>query len=354
MKAARFMGVEQIEVGEIPTPTPKNDEVLAKISYAGYCGTDMDLLDGTMVHIRNGFTKYPLVPGHEWSGTVVAVGKDVRRFAVGDRITADVSLGCGCCDYCHHGRYNLCYDREVIGSYRNRQGAFAEYIAVPERHTYKIPKGVSLEEAALAEPAATAAYAVRRSNIQMGDRVLVIGDGPIGQLAAQLAWIEGAVQVIVAGSWDEKLSIAKKCGATATINYHKSDVTAEAIALTDGKGPDVIIESSGNQTALAQAVAATKARRNTFSDQLVSRYADPSAGQYDDYKGLHSGLLPCQPKFIPSCSGIYGGGQAKRKTAYHAYQAIGRVGRCGQVDPCEERDAHKNSPEALMIIRCPR
>lgn len=271
MKAARFMGVEQIEIGEIPAPTPKDDEILAKIAYAGYCGTDMDLLDGSMVHIRNGFTKYPLVPGHEWSGTVVAVGKNVRRFAVGDRVTADVSLGCGCCDYCHHGRYNLCPDREVIGSYRNRQGAFAEYIAVPERHTYRIPDGVSMEEAALAEPAATAAYAVRRSNIQMGDRVLVIGDGPIGQLAAQLAGIEGAAQVIVAGSWDEKLSIARQCGASATINYHKSDVAAEAIAMTDGAGPDVIIESSGNQTALAQAVKALKPG-GTLS--LISWYHD--------------------------------------------------------------------------------
>lgn len=271
MKAARFMGIEQIEVGEIPTPTPADDEVLAKIAYAGYCGTDMDLLDGSMVHIRNGFTKYPLVPGHEWAGTVVAVGKNVRRFAVGDRITADVSLGCGCCDYCHHGRYNLCPDREVIGSYRNRQGAFAEYIVVPERHTYKIPDGVSLEEAALAEPAATAAYAVRRSHIQMGDRVLVIGDGPIGQLAAQLAWIEGASQVIVAGSWDEKLAIAKQCGATETINYHRSDVAAESIALTGGAGPDVIVESSGNQTALAQAIRALKPG-GTLS--LISWYQD--------------------------------------------------------------------------------
>jgi len=271
MKAARFMAVEEIEIGEIPAPTPKDDEVLAKIAYAGYCGTDMDLLDGSMVHIRNGNTKYPLVPGHEWSGTVVAVGKNVHRFAVGDRITADVSLGCGCCDYCHHGRYNLCPDREVIGSYRNRQGAFAEYIAVPERHTYKIPENVSLEEAALAEPAATAAYAVRRSNIQMGDRVLVIGDGPIGQLAAQLAWIEGAAQVIVAGSWDEKLAIAKQCGATDTINYHTTDVAAKAIALTGGAGPNVIIESSGNQKALAQAIQALKPG-GTLS--LISWYQD--------------------------------------------------------------------------------
>ena len=258
MKAARFMGVEQIQVGEIPTPVPKDNEVLAKIAYAGYCGTDMDLLDGSMVHIKNGFTTYPLVPGHEWAGTVVAVGKNVTKFAVGDHITSDVSLGCGSCDYCHHGRYNLCPDREVVGSYRNRQGAFAEYIAVPEHHTYKIPEGVSLEEAALAEPAATAAYAVRRTNIQMGDTVLVIGDGPIGQLAAQLARLSGASRVIVAGSWDEKLAIAKECGADETINYHREDVADAAIALTGGVGPDRIIESSGNQKALAQALRALK------------------------------------------------------------------------------------------------
>lgn len=208
MKAIRFMDPGVIEYSEIPQPEIRDDEVLAQIAYAGFCATDIELLTGEMIHIKNGNTKYPIIPGHEWSGTVVAVGKNVRDFKAGDQVTSDVSLGCGECENCRQGHYNLCPNREVVGSYRNRQGVFAQYVAIPQRHLYHIPEGLSLEEAALAEPAATAMYAVTKAQIPPGAQVLVIGDGPIGQLAAQLANIAGASRVIMAGSWDEKLAIA--------------------------------------------------------------------------------------------------------------------------------------------------
>ena len=120
MKAIRFMDPGVIEYSEIPQPEIRDDEVLAQIAYAGFCATDIELLTGEMIHIKNGNTKYPIIPGHEWSGTVVAVGKNVRDFKVGDRVTSDVSLGCGECENCRQGHYNLCPNREVVGSYRNR------------------------------------------------------------------------------------------------------------------------------------------------------------------------------------------------------------------------------------------
>lgn len=257
MKAIRFMQPEVIEYSEIPQPEVKDNEVLAEIAYAGFCATDIELLTGEMIHIKTGNTKYPIIPGHEWSGTIVAVGKDVRDFKVGDRITSDVSLGCGECEECRKGHYNLCPNREVVGSYKNRQGVFAQYVAVPQRHVYKIPEGLSLEEAALAEPAATAMYAVSKARIPAGAQVMVIGDGPIGQLAAQLANIAGASKVILAGSWDEKLDIAKECGIAETINYHHEDVVQRAAELTDG-GPEIIIETSGSNSAMDTAVKALK------------------------------------------------------------------------------------------------
>lgn len=257
MKAIRFMEPELITYSDIPRPRPKSNEVLAEIAYAGFCATDIELLTGEMIHIKNGLTTYPIIPGHEWSGTIVEVGENVQGLRAGDRITSDVSLGCGECDECRRGHYNLCPNREVIGSYRNRQGVFAQYVAVPQRHVYKIPDGLSMEEAALAEPAATAAYAVTKARIPAGAQVLVIGDGPIGQLAAQLANIEGASKVIMAGSWDEKLAIARECGIAETINYHKEDVVARARELTDG-GPEIIIETSGSNSALNSAVQALK------------------------------------------------------------------------------------------------
>ena len=255
MKAIRFMDPGVIEYSEIPQPEIRDDEVLAQIAYAGFCATDIELLTGEMIHIKNGNTKYPIIPGHEWSGTVVAVGKNVRDFKVGDRVTSDVSLGCG--ENCRQGHYNLCPNREVVGSYRNRQGVFAQYVAIPQRHLYHIPEGLSLEEAALAEPAATAMYAVTKAQIPAGAQVLVIGDGPIGQLAAQLANIAGASRVIMAGSWDEKLAIARECGIHETINYHNEDVIQRARELTEG-GPEIVIETSGSNVALNMAVQALK------------------------------------------------------------------------------------------------
>lgn len=258
MKVVHFEQPEVIKIAAVPEPVMKPDEVMCKVNYAGICGTDLDLLTGDMVHIKNGFTTYPIIPGHEWSGTIVKVGEDVKHFKVGDRVTADVSLGCGKCEFCRKGKYNLCPNREVIGSYRNRQGAMAEYICAPERHLYKVPDTVSDMEAALVEPAGTAAYAVRRANIPMGSSVMVIGDGPIGQCAAQLARLAGAAKVIVAGSWDQKLQIALDTGASAVINYHREDIAEKAIELTDGQGPDIVIESSGNNSAFLSAVKAVR------------------------------------------------------------------------------------------------
>lgn len=257
MKAIQFMQPEVIRYSDVPEPVLRDNEVLAKVAYTGFCATDIELLTGEMIHIKNGNTTYPIIPGHEWSGIITEVGKKVSGFEVGDHVTSDVSLGCGECDTCRNGHYNLCPNREVIGSYRNRQGVFAEYVAVPQRHLYKIPGSVDLLDAALAEPAATAAYAVTKAKIPAGASVLVIGDGPIGQLAAQLAHIEGAGTVIMAGSWDEKLEIAKSCGIDETINYHKEDVVSMAGSLTKG-GPEIIIETSGNDAALGSAVAALK------------------------------------------------------------------------------------------------
>lgn len=271
MKAIQFMGPESITLSDIPIPEIKDDEVLAKVAYAGFCGTDIDLLTGDMVHIKNGFTTYPLVPGHEWSGVIEKVGKNVTGFKPGDRVTSDVSLGCGSCEYCRKGKYNLCPNREVIGSYRNRQGVFAEYIAVPQRHLYLIPDGVSLEEAALAEPAGTAAYAVRRANITMGSNVLIVGDGPIGQLAAQFARQNGGAKVLMAGSWDEKLKVALDAGVDAAMNYHREDIVECSKRLTGGQGPDIIIETSGNKIALNDSIKALRPGGNIV---LISWYSD--------------------------------------------------------------------------------
>lgn len=279
--------------------------MLAKIAYAGFCATDIELLTGEMVHIKNGNTKYPIIPGHEWSGTIVEVGKNVRDFKVGDRITSDVSLGCGECDECRKGHYNLCPNREVIGSYKNRQGVFAEYVAVPQRHVYKIPDGLSMEEAALAEPAATAMYAVSKAKIPAGAEVLVIGDGPIGQLAAQLANIAGASKVIMAGSWDEKLAIAKECGIHETINYHKEDVVQRAKELTEA-GPEIVIETSGSNAALNNGCAGPETHGPDRGGELVQRSQCGRGHEHGYRQGCGAGRISGKPQLLRAGTAVYG------------------------------------------------
>lgn len=258
MKAVRFMEPEIFEVSDVPIPEINDEEVLVRIKAAGICATDLDLLTGDMPHIKNGFTKYPLIPGHEWSGEIEKVGSKVVGFKKGDRVTSDVSIGCGKCNFCKNGRYNLCPNRVVVGSYRNKDGAYSEYITIPYKNLFKLPDNISFEEGALAEPAATAAYGVTKTGIGFGDNVLIFGDGPIGQLAMQCAKIAGASKVFQVGSWDEKLKIAKDTGADYTMNYHRDDIVNITKELTDGEGVDVIIETSGNSKAFNQAIQALK------------------------------------------------------------------------------------------------
>jgi 2-desacetyl-2-hydroxyethyl bacteriochlorophyllide A dehydrogenase len=240
----------------VPKPQINDNEVLVRVKAVGICGTDLELLSGDMPHIKNGFTKYPLIPGHEWAGQIEEVGSSVEGFCVGDRVTGDVSIGCGNCHMCKTGRYNLCPNRVVVGSYRNKNGAFAEYIKMPYGNLYKLPESVSYEEAALAEPAATAAYGIMRAKIGFGSIVLVIGDGPIGQLAMQCAKIAGASKVIAVGSWDEKLKIARQLAADVIINYKKDDVVEKVLEYTNGEGADVVLETSGNMVAFNQSIKA--------------------------------------------------------------------------------------------------
>jgi len=258
MKAVRFTGPENMEYIDVPKPVIGESEVLIKIMAVGICGTDLELFSGEMPYIRNGLTTYPLIPGHEWSGQIVEVGSKVSDFNVGDRVTGDVSIGCGNCSMCMSGRFNLCPDRKVVGSYRNYNGAFAEYIKLPYRHVYLIPNELSYEEAALIEPAATAAYGVMKAGIGLGDSVLVIGDGPIGLLSVQTAVLSGASKIYLIGSWDEKLKLGSTMGADFTLNY-RNEKTVEIIQeMTQFKGIDIVIETSGSTQAFNQSLKLLK------------------------------------------------------------------------------------------------
>mgnify|MGYP000845306564 CR=1 FL=1 len=273
MKALRFTEPYKYSYGEVPTPETKPDEVLIKIKRVGICGSDLELLSGEMPHIKNGFTTYPLIPGHEWSGQIVKVGSEVKRFEVGDRVVGDVSIGCGCCDYCREGKFNLCPNRVVVGSYRNKDGAYAEYMNMPYRHVYKIPDNLSYDEAALIEPAATSYYGVQRGRVSFGETVLVIGDGPIGLMAVQCAKAAGASRVLLVGSWNEKLEIGKNVGASDIFNYHNGSISTWVKSMTNGVGVDVVIESSGNSSTVNECLYSLKPGGRIVLLSLYSKYS---------------------------------------------------------------------------------
>ena len=254
MKAIQFTAPFKAEYNDVPIPQIEDHEVLVRVKYVGVCGTDIELYTGEMNYIKRGLTKYPLIPGHEWSGQVVKIGKNTKGIKVGDPVTGDVSLGCGNCKMCKEGRFNLCPDRQVIGSYKNRDGGFAQYIRVPYKNIYVLPKDVDLKEAALTECTATSAYGVLKARVSYGDTVLVIGDGPIANLAMQCAIANGASKAFMVGSWEEKLSIARELGASATFNYKKDNVEEEIMKLTNNCGVDVVIECSGNTSAVNQSI----------------------------------------------------------------------------------------------------
>ncbi|CAN5450552.1 galactitol-1-phosphate 5-dehydrogenase [soil metagenome] len=199
---------------ELPVPAFAPDAVLVRVRACGICGSDVHGMDG-----RTGRRISPLVMGHEAAGEIFAVGSDVDGWGVGDRVTFDSTIFCGRCEFCRRGQINLCDDRQVLGvscaEYR-RQGAFAEFVAVPARVLCALPEGLSYERAAMVEPVSVAVHGVHRAGIGPGSRVAVIGVGMIGLLVVQVLKAKGAGEVIAVDIDPAKLELALALGADRT------------------------------------------------------------------------------------------------------------------------------------------
>jgi L-iditol 2-dehydrogenase len=251
MKTAK--GPENLELRTINDPRPKKDEVLIEVAAAGICGTD--------VHIKHDQTFYtpPVVLGHEYSGRVVEAGPDVTEIAVGTPVVSPATAYCGKCYQCKTGHMNRCTSekKRILGT-SLANGAFAKYLTVPEYIIHKVPHGVDLEHAALAEPTACVVHSViDTSPIMPGDVVVVQGPGTMGLLAAQVAKAMGAGKVIVTGvSADQwRFDIAKQLGVDITLNVQTDSDPVKTIKQeTEGRGADVVIEASGACIACNQAL----------------------------------------------------------------------------------------------------
>ncbi|TFG96690.1 hypothetical protein E4H12_10460 [Candidatus Thorarchaeota archaeon] len=255
MKTARGSG--NLELKEIDEPRPKKDEVLIEVAAAGICGTD--------IHIKHDQAFYtpPVVLGHEYSGKVVEIGPEVTQVAVGDLVVSPATQYCGKCYQCKTGHMNRCTaeGKKILGT-SLANGAFAKYLTVPEYIIHRIPKGVTMEEAALAEPTACVVHSViDKSPIIPGDVVVVQGPGTMGLLAAQIAKSMGAGKVIVTGVTSDqwRFDIAKKIGVDVALDVQADpDPVKTVMDESDGRGADVVIEASGACIACSQALEFVK------------------------------------------------------------------------------------------------
>lgn len=246
MKAARIFGANDLRIVDVPVPEVGAHDVLCKVQRVGICGTDYAIYTGEFSFVKNGNIKFPMTPGHEWSATVAEVGPEVTRFKVGDRVVGDTCVSCGQCTHCLLGNYGNCTKIRAVGTVNTWDGAYAEYIIMPERHMFHLPEAVSFDEGAFVECAATALYSVKMADVTIGDTVLVQGTGPIGILAAELAKIHGASKVFITGRKPFKLQAALDHGCDVAINT-TTDNTVEVVKdHTGGKGVDRVIEASGS------------------------------------------------------------------------------------------------------------
>ncbi len=236
MKAVVFNGPNDLYVTERPLPQIGDRDALIKVGACGVCGTDIHILLGE--HI----VKFPVVPGHEFAGEVVAIGNEVHNIKVGDRVTIDPNIVDNTCFYCRRGEVHLCKNLTAIGV--NFDGGYAEYCSVPTDQCYKVPASLSMEEAAMAEPLACCIHGIDQAKIEPGDSVVILGAGSIGLLMVQLARIAGAKHIIVSEPDERKRHLAARFGSDVQVDPRTRDVGAEVGEVT-GVGADVVIEAAG-------------------------------------------------------------------------------------------------------------
>jgi L-iditol 2-dehydrogenase len=240
MRALVLKGIRQFELKEVPVPKVGPNDVLIKVKAAAICHTDFSVMDK-----QHAWTKYPCVLGHEFSGIVEKCGEVAVNVKPGDRVTALAYSYCGMCTNCRRGIHAGCENAIAIPFHYD--GAYQEYILVPALTVFKISDSTSFEHAAMAEPLANAYSIVDRAKIYPGEKVVIVGPGPIGLFAAQIAALRLPDMIIMSGTRDERLDIALKCGATHTINIRKEDPLKRIMEITGGHGADVILYCGGGR-----------------------------------------------------------------------------------------------------------
>lgn len=234
-------GYDQMEFIDLSVPEATDDKVLIKVAYTGICGSDIHTFKG---EYKNPTT--PVVLGHEFSGQVVAVGDKVKKVKLGDRVTSETTFTvCNECDYCKEKQYNLCPHRKGIGTQQN--GSMANYVLAREESIHLLPDGLSYEGAAMSEPLACCVHAMyQKSRLELQDKIIIMGPGPIGLFLLQIAKDIGAFVIMTGITKDaHRLELAKKMGADVIVDTMKEDLAKVVEEVTDGYGVDKVYDASG-------------------------------------------------------------------------------------------------------------
>jgi 2-desacetyl-2-hydroxyethyl bacteriochlorophyllide A dehydrogenase len=245
VQAAVLTGPRAFRVKKVSDPEVGGGEALIRIEAAGICGTDHRIWTGERR------VAYPLIPGHEFIGDVVAVGPGVTRVAPGDHVAIEPNWGCGHCDLCREGRGNLCLARVAVGI--DRDGGFAELAVLPERACWRAPAGLAPDVLLFAEPLAVVARAVGRAAPRPGETAAVVGARTLGLLALQLLRKQGC-RVLVVGRTDRRLGLARELGADATVAGAGEEVASVARRFAGRDGVDLVIETAGTAQAVELAL----------------------------------------------------------------------------------------------------
>ncbi len=256
MKAMLLKEYKKLELVDMPVPECGPEDLLVRVKACGICGSDVHGWDGS-----TGRRLPPIVMGHEAAGVVEAVGSAVTDVRPGDRVTFDSTVSCGKCFFCQKGRINLCDNRQVLGvstpEFR-RHGAFAEYVTVPRRISYKLPDGLAFEHAAMIEAVSVAVHAVTRTPISLGDSAVIVGSGMIGLLVVQAARIAGCGTIVAVDLEDNKLDLAKQLGADIGLNPSRDDVPELVKKATGGRGADIAFDVVGATAPIKTAMASIR------------------------------------------------------------------------------------------------
>ena len=274
MKSVVFCEPDKLVVEDRPIPEVGEYDALVKVHACGICGTDVHILHGE--HI----VEFPVIPGHEFSGEVVEIGSEVVNVHVGDRVTIDPNIVDHTCYFCRRGEINLCENLTAVGV--NFDGGYAEFCRVPAVQVYKVPDGVSLDEAAMAEPLACCIHGADQANIMPGSTVVVLGAGSIGLILVQLARISGARHIIVSEPDERKRSLAAQLGADAQLNPLAEDVFAEVLTRTS-VGADIVIESAGRLETAELALKLARRGGTVLQFGVVSPNQVAKVAPYDVY-----------------------------------------------------------------------